>query len=211
MTEHTDSDTEPGLNETRNSAGESVSRGHRRGSEELRLLALVRDGDRQAFETLYRIYHPRLTRFLMNLVRRPQLVEEVLNDTLMVVWERADSFNGASKLSTWIFAIAYRKAMKALRRQDEAVEDTEANQRTSLEHGPVEACGLRKTHLLLLKAMNQLSPEHRAVVDLTYFHEMGYREIADILECPINTVKTRMFHARRHLRQSLAGELADWL
>lgn len=209
--EPTIGDTDMGLNERRTSAGESGAPRPRREPEELRLLALVRDGDRAAFEALYRIYYPRLTRFLINLVRRPQLVEEVLNDTLMVVWERAASFNGASKLSTWIFAIAYRKAMKALRRQDEAVEDSEANQRISLDRGPDEACGLRKTHLLLMKAMNELSPDHRAVVDLTYFHEMGYREIAGILECPVNTVKTRMFHARRHLRQRLAGELADWL
>lgn len=199
------------MNDTRTWPGEGATSGPRKGSEELRLLALIRDGDREAFEALYRIYYPRLTRFLINLVRRPQLVEEVLNDTLMVVWERGDSFNGASKLSTWIFAIAYRKAMKALRRQDVPVMDTDANQRVSLDRGPDEDLGLQKTHLLLMKAMNQLSPDHRAVVDLTYFHEMGYREIADILACPVNTVKTRMFHARRHLRQTLAGELADWL
>ena len=157
------------------------------------------------------MYHPRLTRFLIALVRRPQMTEEVLNDTLMVVWERADSFNGASKLSTWIFAIAYRKAMKALRRLDEPVEDSEAKQRLSPDAGPEERFGQRKTHVLLRKAMSELTPDHRAVVDLTYFHEMGYREIADILGCPVNTVKTRMFHARRHLRARLDGELADWI
>ena len=199
------------MNEKRNPKGWASTHGHRTGHEELRLLALIRDGDRQAFEELYRIYHPRLTRFLVNLVRRPQLVEEVLNDTLMVVWERGDSFNGASKLSTWIFAIAYRKAMKALRRQDEAVEDKNAERRTSPEPGPEEEFGQRKMHALLMQAMSELSPDHRAVVDLTYFHEIGYREIASILDCPVNTVKTRMFHARRHLKLKLAGDLADWI
>ena len=129
----------------------------------------------------------------------------------MVVWERGDSINGTSKLSTWIFAIAYRKAMKALRRQDEAVEDVEAERRTSSDPGPDDALGQRKLHALLMEAMSELSPDHRAVVDLTYFHEIGYREIASILDCPVNTVKTRMFHARRHLRLKLGGELADWL
>ena len=62
-----------------------------------------------------------------------------------------------------------------------------------------------------MRAMDELSPAHRAVVDLTYFHDLGYREIATILECPVDTVKTRMFHARRHLRRRLAGELADWV
>lgn len=199
------------MNEKHISTGEGLAQPPRKEHPELRLLALVRNGDRQAFEELYRIYHPRLTRFLINLVRRPQLVEEVLNDTLMVVWERPDSFHGASKLSTWIFAIAYRKAMKALRRQDEAIEDLDAERRTSPEIGPEEAAGQHRLHALLTQAMGELSPDHRAVVDLTYFHEIGYREIADILECPVNTVKTRMFHARRHLKAKLAGELADWL
>ena len=183
----------------------------RSGEDELQLLERVKQGDRTAFERLYRIYHPRLTRFLLNLVRRPQLVEEVLNDTLMVVWERADSFNGASRLSTWIFAIAYRKAMKGLRRQDEPGEDDEKEQRVAIDATPEEAFGRQRMHGLLIQAMALLSPEHRAVVDLTYFHELGYREIAGILDCPVDTVKTRMFHARRHLRRRMAGELADWI
>jgi RNA polymerase sigma factor (sigma-70 family) len=175
------------------------------------LLDRVIGGDRAAFEELYLLYHPRLTRFLLNLIRRPTLVEEVLNDTMMVVWDRADSFNGQSKLSTWIFAIAYRKAMKGLRRQDEAIEDKEAENRISPALDPEQESGQQRIHALLLAAMDELSPTHRAVVDLTYFHELGYREIAAILECPVDTVKTRMFHARRHLRRYLDGELADWI
>jgi RNA polymerase sigma-70 factor (ECF subfamily) len=180
-------------------------------AQELRLLDRIIGGDRAAFEEMYRLYHPRLTRFLMNLVRRPPLVEEVLNDTMMVVWDRAHTFNGMSKLSTWIFAIAYRKAMKGLRRQDEAIEDHEADQRVSTDAGPEDQAGQHRLNTLLLRAMDQLSPAHRAVVDLTYFHELGYREIADILDCPVDTVKTRMFHARRHLKRQLDGALADWL
>ena len=195
----------------RNSTGAASGARLRAEHQEACLLARIGEGDRQAFEELYRIYHPRLTRFLVNLVRRPQLVEEVLNDTLMVVWERSDSFNGASKLSTWIFAIAYRKAMKAVRRQDEPIEDTEAERRPAPGAGPEEAVAHSRTHALLIRAMGELSADHRAVVDRTYFHEMGYREIAGILDCPVDTVKTRMFHARRHLRKRLEGELADWI
>lgn len=193
--------------------GISAASRSRRGTTEVetRLFARVLDGDRAAFEELYRLYHPRLTRFLLHLIRRPTLVEEVLNDTMLVVWNRADSFNGASKLSTWIFAIAYRKAMKGVRRQDEAVEDREAEARVSPEPGPEEQSAQHRLHALLVAAMAELSPAHRAVIDLTYFHELGYREIATILECPVDTVKTRMFHARRHLRKQLAGDLADWI
>ena len=62
-----------------------------------------------------------------------------------------------------------------------------------------------------MRAKYELSPEHRAVVDLTYFHDMEYREIADVLGCPVDTVKTRMFYARRRLRRRMEGDLADWL
>ena len=179
--------------------------------EEAQLVARIRARDLRAFEELYRNYHPRLTRFLTNLVHRPQIVEEVFNDTMMVVWDKLDSFAGASKLSTWIFAIAYRKAMKALRRQDMPVEDKEADAQVSLEHGPDLQFGQRRAQEALLGAIGALSPDHRAVVDLTYFHELGYREIAEIMACPVDTVKTRMFHARRHLKRKLSGDLADWL
>lgn len=180
-------------------------------AEDERLMAGICAKDMAAFEALYRGYHTRLSRFLFKLVHRPHLVEEVLNDTLMVVWDRAHSFNGESKLSTWIFAIAYRKAMKALRRQDEPVEDSWGDERISLDASPEDELGHHRRHVLLMEAIAQLSPEHRAVVDFTYFHDMGYREIATIMGCPVDTVKTRMFHARRHLKRRLSGELPDWL
>lgn len=181
------------------------------GLEETELLARVRAGDLCAFERLYRIYQPRLARFLFNLVQRPQLVEEVLDDTMMVVWDTAGSFRGTSKLSTWIFAIAYRKAIKAKLRWPEPVEEQPFDNRVSNDPGPDEDLHRQRLHDALRKAMDGLSADHRAVVDLTYFHGMGYREIAEIMDCPVDTVKTRMFHARRRLRQAMSGSLFDWL
>jgi RNA polymerase sigma factor (sigma-70 family) len=178
---------------------------------ELVLLDRIRRGDRAAFEALYRIYHPRLTRFLLRVVRRPQLVEEALNDTLMVVWQRPDSFHGGSKLSTWIFAIGYRKAMKALGRFDDPREDLEGHERIDEEPGPEDNSAAFRRRDLLARAMDDLSPAHRAVVDLTYYHELDYNEIARILDCPVGTVKTRMFHARRQLRRIVEGGLEDWI
>ena len=176
--------------------------------DEARLIARIAAAkDLRAFEQLYRIYHPRLTRFLSNILRRPQLVEEALNDALMVVWRKPEAYNGTSKVSTWIFAIAYRVALKARSRNDEPMEDTKAETRVSLEVGPEQEVSQRQTQEILAAAMGQLSAEHRAVVDLTYFHEAGYREIAEILDCPVGTVKTRMHHARKHLKGMLAGRL----
>ena len=171
--------------------------------DEARLVARVAARDLKAFEQLYRLYHPRLTRFLTNILRRPHLVEEALNDALMVVWKRADSYNGTSKVSTWIFAIAYRIALKARAKSDEPREDPDAASRASPEAGPEQTLGRRQTQEILAAALGQLSPEHRAVVDLTYFHEAGYRDIAEILDCPVGTVKTRMHHARKRLRDML--------
>jgi RNA polymerase sigma-70 factor (ECF subfamily) len=180
-------------------------------AEELLLLERIRAGDDGAFQRLYRLYHPRLTNFLLKMVRRPQLVEEVLNDTLMVVWQRPDSFHGGSKLSTWIFAIAYRKALKGLKKFDDPLEDDEVAERVSEEESPEDNSATFRRRDMLAEVMQELSPTHRAVVDLTYYHELDYNEIARILDCPVGTVKTRMFHARRQLRRLLEGGLEDWV
>lgn len=192
-------------------ARRAIGRVRTEGTEERHLLERVAAGDLAAFERLYRIYQPRLDRFLSTLLRRPQLVEEVLDDTMMVVWQSAAKFRGTSKLSTWIFAIAYRKAMKARARWPDPVEDDKSDARVSEEPTPEQRVRHLKLHDAIVDAMEGLSAEHRAVVDLTYFHGLGYREIAEIVSCPVDTVKTRMFHARRRLRAAFAGSLDDWL
>ena len=178
---------------------------------EASLIGRIAARDLRAFEVLYRAYHTRLTRFLERLTRRATLVEEVLNDTMLVVWNRADTYNGRSKVSTWIFAIAYRKALKALQRIDEPIEDPEPEQRASADAGPEQRLGQQEVRSALARALDDLTAEHRAVIELTYFHGIGYREIAQIVDCPVDTVKTRVFHARRRLRALLTGELGDWL
>ncbi len=178
------------------------------GCEDLGLLVAVRAGDLHAFETLYRRYQPRLARFVGNLIRSSPGVEEVVNDTLMVVWDRPYSFAGASKFSTWLFAIAYRKALRARHPRLTPATGAECDAHVKL---PDHELGQERARAAIVRAMEKLSPEHRAVIDLTYFHEAGYREISEIMDCPVNTVKTRMFHARRDLRRKLAGEFSDWI
>lgn len=174
-------------------------------------MARIGNADLGAFEELYRRYQPRLVRFLGTQLRRPQVIEEVLDDTMMVVWQSAGRFRGASKVSTWIFSIAYRKAIKARARWPDPVEDDELALSPSDEPDPEQEAGQRRLREALVQAMAGLSADHRAVVDLTYFHGLGYREIAEIVDCPVDTVKTRMFHARRRLKQALAGGLDDWI
>jgi RNA polymerase sigma factor (sigma-70 family) len=180
-------------------------------SRERELLACVGAKDLVAFEKMYRLYQPRLVRFLGAVLQRSHLVEEVLDDTMMTVWQSAENFRGASKPSTWIFAIAYRKALKAKARWPDPMEDDGFETRVDPDALPDEKLQQQRLHNALLHAMQQLSPEHRAVVDLTYFHGLGYREIADIVGCPAETVKTRVFHARQRLRKLMPGNFADWL
>jgi RNA polymerase sigma-70 factor (ECF subfamily) len=177
-------------------------------AREASLVQAVAAGELGAFERLYRHYHPRLTRFLERVTHRPALVEELLDDTMLVVWRRAARYHGGSKVSTWIFAIAYRKALKALcrrRRDDAAAQD---DNRVCDEPGPEQHAGASERRTLLLQALRELTPEHRAVLELTYFQGLSCAEIAQVLDCPVATVKTRMFYARRRLR-ALLSDLED--
>lgn len=175
---------------------------------ELQLLQGIRAGRRPDFESLYRIYYARLQRFLLHLMRHGEQVEEVLNDTMMVVWQRADAFDGRSKLSTWIFGIAYRKAMKALSRLDLPQDSADVDEPIDPGPGPDQQLGLVQLRLRLRQALGELSVDHRAVVELCYFQDMAYGEIAQVVGCAPETVKTRMFYARRRLR-GLLVDLAE--
>ena len=178
--------------------------------DEARLLARVVAGDRQAFAQLYRAYFPRLGRFLGRMVRSVPLIEEVINDTMLVVWQKAASYDGSCKVSTWIFAIAYRKALKGLRGSDEPLESDTESYQSGPELEPDHVLEGRQLRQVLEQALAQLPLAQRVVMVLTYDHEMGYAEIADVVGCPVNTVKTRMFHARHKLKELLASQKEDY-
>ena len=175
------------------------------------LIARIARGELAAFEAFYREYHDRLGRFLGLMTSHAALVEEALNDTMLVVWRRAATFNGQSKVSTWLFAIAYRTALKALRSHDEPVEDPDADRFAAEGAGPEQRRSESEVRAALARALDGLSHEQRSVLVLTYFHDLPYAEIALIVGCPEDTVKTRAFHGRRRLRALLAGEAEDWL
>jgi RNA polymerase sigma-70 factor (ECF subfamily) len=172
--------------------------------QEIELLARIADQDRSAFEALYRNYYRRLWRFLEPLTRRPNLIDEILDDTMLVVWTKAATFNGASRVSTWIFAIAYNKALKALKREGRWHQGVMPPDFVEFADTPESELIERQSRLAVKRLVGQLSAEQRAVVELTYYHGCGYKEIAEITGSPVNTIKTRMFHARRRLKASLA-------
>lgn len=173
-------------------------------AEDLGLLQRVATKDKIAFERLYARYFPQLTRYLSRLTRRPDLVEEVVNDTLFVVWEKAAGFEGRSKVSTWITGIAYLKGIKALDRlrlmPEQNAESLTVIEEIEETHNLINKLGLDDW---LASGLDLISVEQRSVVELTYFSGYSYQEIAEVMDCPVNTVKTRMFHARRRLAKLL--------
>jgi RNA polymerase sigma factor (sigma-70 family) len=183
----------------------SVARSLNVEPREAQLIARIVDGDLQAFDALYRIYFPRLKRFLDRMTRSATLIEEILNDTMLVVWQKAATYNGSCKVSTWIFSIAYRKALKALRDVDDPI-DMDFDQISAEENGqPDQEYNQRQSQMNVGRALDALPLEQRTVVNLTYYHGMDYREIAETMDCPVNTVKTRMFHARKRLKILLSS------
>ncbi len=175
-------------------------------SEEVRLLTRIAGGDRVAFEALYRAYFPRLSRFIGRMARNPALIEEVVNDTMLVVWQKAASFDGSCKVSTWVFAIAYRKTLKGLKASDEPLESDAALYEDERGNQPEQTMRRQQLQQTVAEALAQLPAAQRAVMVLTYYHDMAYNDIADVVECPLNTVKTRMFHARHRLKDLLWNE-----
>lgn len=166
------------------------------------LLTRVAGGDRAAFSKLFQRYKRPLAAFSQRITGRPDLADDIVNETMLVVWRQATRFEARSKPSTWIFAIAYRTALSQIRRHREtgdgiALDDPEAAEvGYDTREALVEKDAARR-------ALDVLSPEQRAVVELTHYFGYSTAEIATILSCPQGTVKTRMFAARRAMQTYL--------
>ena len=164
------------------------------------LMASIAQGDRRALEELYLSYHRRLARFLSRLTPRYENIEEIINDTFLVVWQSAKDFRSASQVSTWIIGIAYRTALKSFRRQKNH------NAAHSIEDYPeqtVDPTFDAEVNDWLKQGLSCLPVEQRLALELAYGMGHSLEEIALITECPVGTVKARMFHAREKLRQYL--------
>ncbi|WP_394751825.1 RNA polymerase sigma factor [Crenothrix sp.] len=185
------------------------------------LMQRIANKDREAFESLYYDYTPRIGSFMMKMLKSPELVDEAINEVMMTVWQNAERFDPTlGKLSTWLFGIAHNKALKVLERQRrhwrEQAAETEyeelgenESEEISMESATDNPDNPERTVLgwelgeILLWAMDRLSPEHRIVLELAFTENYAYQDIALITDCPVNTVKTRMFHARKKLAELL--------
>jgi RNA polymerase sigma-70 factor (ECF subfamily) len=184
--------------------------------EEHRQLKLIAEGDDRAFKSLYLHYHPRLYRFTSRLLNNSAMVEEVVSDTLFAVWKSAGSFKGKSRVSTWIFGIGYRTALKAIRssarhdRFTNASDDSDTLVDTSAGNDPAALAETDDDTEQLLAAIETLSTEQKVVVELTGFG-WSCAEIGEIVGCPTNTVKTRMFNARKKIHRQLQARHSDYI
>ena len=174
-------------------------------SDDAVLLRAVARADRSSFETLYGRYSRRVHQYARTFVRDHALAEEVVIDTMLAVWQGADRFDGNSRASTWILGIARHKALDAVRRR-RSVGDSDlesAPEPVSETPGPEEHALQTASGQQLRAALGQLTPSHREVLWLAFFEDLGYADIARLLEVPLNTVKTRVFHAKQKLRSLL--------
>mgnify|MGYP006273636983 CR=1 FL=1 len=169
-----------------------------------RLLSSSARGDQRAYAHLFATYRKPLARFALRFVGRADLAEDVASEALNVAWRRAGTFEGRSKVSSWLFGIAYRLALKARRVEGREVQDDAA---IAKQHDPIDGRAALDAAFLkrdLQRALDRLSPEHRAVIRLTFIDGLSYSEIAERLSCPEGTVKTRVMHARANLRRLMA-------
>ena len=174
------------------------------------LIARIAQGDRLAMQVLYGRHHVRVFRFGLRLVRDEQVAEDLIGEVFLDVWRQAGKFEGRSAVSTWLLAITRFKALS--RRKDLELDEEAANAIEDTSDDPEVAVTKKDTSEALRECLTGLSREHREIVDLVYYHEKSVEEVAEIVGIPENTVKTRLFYARKKLAELLkaAGVERGW-
>src|SRR5262245_29780646 len=174
------------------------------------LIKAVAAGDRSAIRGLYARHHAKVYRFILRMVGNEATAEDLLAEVFFDAWRQAERFEGRSQVSTWLLAIARNKTLSAMRsRRVDQLDDSFAETIEDQADDPETALDRKHTSALVQKCLTRLSPAHREVIDLVYYHEKSMQEIAEIIGIPIGTVKTRMFCARKQLAVLLANAGID--
>jgi RNA polymerase sigma-70 factor, ECF subfamily len=174
------------------------------------LIGRIAQGDRLAMQVLFARHHVRVYRFVLRLVRNEASAEDLISEVFLDVWRQADRFEGRSAVSTWLLAIARFKALSAMRRKpDEELDDEAAGAIEDASDTPEVSLQKKDKGAVLRNCLEQLSREHREVIDLVYYHEKSVEEVAEIVGIPEATVKTRMFYARKKLSELLKAAGLD--
>jgi RNA polymerase sigma-70 factor (ECF subfamily) len=168
------------------------------------LIREIANGNQLAMRTLFVRHQVRVYRFILRILRDRSLAEDVVSEVFLDVWRRADRFEGRSAVSTWLLSIARHKALTALRPQ--AVEQLDGEMALGIVDpalNPEAEMHEKDRGAAFRQCLSALSPEHGEIIDLVYYQEKSIKEVADILGIPLNTVKTRMFYARKRLAMLL--------
>jgi RNA polymerase sigma-70 factor (ECF subfamily) len=172
---------------------------------ELLLLRRVAKDDDKAFGELFENYYPRLFTFLFRLTGSHGSAEELTNDVLLTLWETAGRFRGESRVSTWVFDIAYRKALAHLRKRKLKLVSFGDNDQASQAASSIDLNSQLEREDWVRSSIDELPPKQKLTVMLVYFLGLSCAETAIATDVPVSTVKTRMFHARRNMKQYLAA------
>ena len=168
------------------------------------LINRIAAGDKRAMQLLYGRHSVRVYRFILRLTGNQSLAEDLLSEVFLDVWRQAEGFEAKSQVSTWLLAIARYKALSALRRRvDEPLDEQMAATIEDSAESPETAVYVKDRNTIVQKCLRQLSPAHREVIDLVYYHEKSVDEVARIVGVPPATVKTRMFYARSKMADLL--------
>jgi RNA polymerase sigma-70 factor (ECF subfamily) len=169
------------------------------------LVAQTAKGDRDAFEQLYLNYRKRLFGYLYRMVGDAGGAEDLAHEVLLEIWKSAGRFEGRSKVSSWIFGIAHNKARAAMRKRRPTVDLDHAPELPDLREDVDAALERNEMRTLFRKYLTALSGDHREVIELAFLQGLSYAECAEILDCPVATVKTRVFYAKQQLKSLASG------
>jgi RNA polymerase sigma-70 factor (ECF subfamily) len=171
------------------------------------LVAQIAQRDKRALQTLYARHHVRIYRFALRFLNDEAAAEDIVSEVFIDVWRQAERFEGRSQVTTWLLAIARNKALSLLRRRSsEDLDDEVAEFIEDPSDNPEVAMLKSQRASVLQDCLTQLSPAHREIVDLVYYHEKSVEEVAQIISVPANTVKTRMFYARKRIGELMAAK-----
>jgi RNA polymerase sigma-70 factor, ECF subfamily len=174
------------------------------GTSDAALISGIAAGDQRAMHSLYARHSVRVHRFVLRLTNNSSLAEDLVSEVFIDVWRGARGFKAKSQVSTWLLAIARNKALSAMRvRLDEQLDDEMATAIADPADDAETAVNKRDRNTIVQHCLSQRSPLHREVIDLVYYHQKSIDEVARIVGAPENTVKTRMFYARRRMKNLL--------
>lgn len=172
------------------------------------LLIQIAQANQSALEALYRRLQPQVFAFGLQFLSSDADAEDVVTETFMEVWRHAGRFAGQSKVSTWVLGIARHKALdKVRKRESQSLVDIDwddlAESLSADDESAYDRIARRQVAEHLHKCMSKLPVEQRECVHLVFYNDLGLAEVAELQGIPENTVKTRLFHARRKLREML--------